>query len=349
MISKPTLIINRKTCQSNIQRMNLKAKKHKLIFRPHFKTHQLTDVGEWFKKEGIERITVSSVDMAAYFSKHGWKDITIAFPVNILEIDSINRIAIHSKLNLLVESIETIDYLGKHLNSSSKIFIKIDLGYHRTGVLWDNKPEIKALINRINGSTKLNFTGFLIHGGDTYMAENKEDVLDIHNASLEKIKKLKENFPEGMISYGDTPSCSISDVFTGVDEIRPGNFIFYDLMQLTIGSCDLKDIAAIMYCPVVAKHPKRLEVIMYGGAVHFSKDFLRGSNGNYYGLLLAKHNGDSLQEIKGFISKLSQEHGTIKVEKEFFDQINIGDILSIIPVHSCLTMDLMKHKSYQII
>jgi len=29
--------------------------------------------------------------MAEYFARHSWNDITIAFPVNILEIANINR------------------------------------------------------------------------------------------------------------------------------------------------------------------------------------------------------------------------------------------------------------------
>jgi len=31
------------------------------------------------------------------------------------------------------------------------------------------------------------------------------------------------------ISYGDTPTCCVSENFPGVDELRPGNFIFFDM------------------------------------------------------------------------------------------------------------------------
>ena len=70
--------------------MAAKAKNNNIIFRPHFKTHQSKKVGEWFREEGVDKITVSSVSMAKYFIEHNWKDITIAFPFNILEIDDIN-------------------------------------------------------------------------------------------------------------------------------------------------------------------------------------------------------------------------------------------------------------------
>ena len=65
----------------------------------------------------------------------------------------------------------------------------------------------------------------------------------------------------------------------GVDEIRPGNFVFYDLMQAQIGACSLDDISVAVACPVVARHPERSQIVIYGGAIHFSKEQLRLANG----------------------------------------------------------------------
>ena len=50
----------------------------------HFKTHQSLDVNVFLILQAIA--TVSSVSMAKYFSDQ-WDDITIAFPINILEMD----------------------------------------------------------------------------------------------------------------------------------------------------------------------------------------------------------------------------------------------------------------------
>ncbi|MEO1255440.1 MAG: amidophosphoribosyltransferase, partial [Bacteroidota bacterium] len=43
------------------------------------------------------------------------------------------------------------------------------------------------------------------------------------------------------------------------------------------------------------------------------------------------------------VSRLSQEHGIIKLSKEEISQINVGDIIGILPVHSCLSADLQGH------
>ena len=79
-------------------KMLKKAESHKLIFRPHFKTHQSLEIGKWFKELGTNKITVSSLKMAEYFSCQ-WKDITVAFPLNILEMHTVNELAKKITLN----------------------------------------------------------------------------------------------------------------------------------------------------------------------------------------------------------------------------------------------------------
>ena len=75
-----------------------KARQSKVTFRPHFKTHQSIEIGSWFRDEGVQKITVSSVDMAEYFASDGWNDITIAFPLNIRQLPQIQELA--GRINL---------------------------------------------------------------------------------------------------------------------------------------------------------------------------------------------------------------------------------------------------------
>jgi D-serine deaminase-like pyridoxal phosphate-dependent protein len=73
-IKKPTLLLNEDICRSNIQAMAIKAREHKVIFRPHFKTHQSATIGEWFREEGVTAITVSCVII--YFLRVTWNSMT---------------------------------------------------------------------------------------------------------------------------------------------------------------------------------------------------------------------------------------------------------------------------------
>jgi len=152
-------------------------------------------------------------------------------------------------------------------------------------------------------------------------------------------------FPHLEISIGDTPSCSIITDFREVDEIRPGNFVYYDVMQLEIGSCREEDIAATIACPVVATYPERGEIVVYGGAVHLSKEWLVLKNGGvHYGLIALPGNGGWGDTQKGcYVSSISQEHGVIKANKSLIKKIHRGDLLMVLPVHSCLSANLLKN------
>ena len=352
-INRPTLLLDKNKCLANLNFMVQKAKKYNLNFRPHFKTHQSLEIGRWYKQFGINKITVSSLQMAVYFSED-WSDITVAFPVNILEIDTINFLASRIKLNILVESAESILFLKEHLIYPVNFFMKIDSGYHRCGILHNDFDAMDNIFEAADKSEKLTFSGFLAHAGHSYKTGSYEEVIKINKDSNTKMKSLKEKysavFPNLILSVGDTPSMSLAENFEGIDEIRPGNFIFYDLFQHQLGSNSMDKIAVAMCCPVVAVHKNAGEIIIYGGSVHFSKDFLIEKNGRMIFGKAVQHNHDGswssiIEDV--YIKSLSQEHGVISAPTDFIEKIKAGDLLTFLPVHSCLTVSSMK--SYQVI
>ena len=325
-----------------------KARESNVIFRPHFKTHQSAAIGEWFRDAGVTAITVSSVSMAMYFARHGWNDITIAFPVNLHETDEINELASSINLNLLLESEESSKFLSLELTTSCGFFIKIDTGYHRTGIEVSNVPLIDKVLRAADPS-KLHFKGFLTHSGNTYHAKDAAEILRIHQKTTESLLRLKKHYqphyPGIIISVGDTPGCSQVSSFVGVDEVRPGNFVFFDCMQFTLGSCGLNDIAVALICPVVALHPNRKEAVIYGGSVHLSKEhtFLPPDPQPIFGLAFA-WDGDTwnTKTLLGKVNALSQEHGIISLTQAGCT-IKLGEFLAVLPVHSCLTANLMRN------
>lgn len=356
-IIKPTLLLNKERAIRNIERMIAKAKKSGVRFRPHFKTHQAAMVGDWFKNRGVKAITVSSLDMAWYFAQYGWRDITIAFPVNILEINKLNALAGDLTLHLLVESPEVVHFLERHLFHGIRVnvWIKIDTGYKRTGISWYNFDAIIDLARQIVQTQNLMLRGLLTHSGHTYHAQSKKEILDIYTETISSMKVVQgqleaEGFSELELSIGDTPGCSIVKDLSEVDEIRPGNFVFYDVMQLNLGACSEDDIAIAVACPVVAKHQDRDEIVLYGGAVHLSKEYITISDdvGNdetkMYGYIALPEEQRGWGKIvdNTYISGLSQEHGIVKTESPFFNRVNIGDVLMVLPVHSCLTANLLR-------
>ncbi len=345
-ITRPTLLIDEAKCRNNIRRMADRAASNGLIFRPHFKTHQSLEVGEWIREAGADQCTVSSVQMAGYFADGGWKDITVAFPLNALEVEEINRIAGKAQLNVLAIEPESLLLLLKDLRNPVGVFIEIDAGYHRTGVDPSHYGEIDAILAVISSSRFLSFKGFLTHAGQSYAARSKEAILKVHEAGSTIMRQVGEHyhkqFPDLVVSSGDTPACSVAEHFDGIDEMRPGNFVFYDIMQRDIGSCSPEDIAVAMACPVVAVLKDRREIIVHCGGVHLSKDFLKRADGSpTFGdvVRIDDHGWETV--IHGYAKSLSQEHGILSVDDELLNSAKVGDVLGILPVHSCMTADCM--------
>ncbi len=347
---EPTLLLDKNKCLKNIEQMAAKAQKNNVALRPHFKTHQSREIGRWFRPFGVEKITVSSLRMAEYFSEDDWKDITVAFPVNVHEIERINSLAERITLNLLIVAPETIEKLANELKFPVNVFVEVDSGDHRTGVNADDFELIDKIISEINRFKKINFKGFLTHAGHSYgVKSDTAAIAEIYQKSVDSVLPLKikyaEKFPDLIVSYGDTPTCSLMENFDGVDEIRAGNFVFYDVVQCEIGSCAVEQIAVAMACPVVAKYPERNEIVIYGGAVHFSKDalLLPGGKRSFGKVVRLEDKGWDTAETGAFVNSLSQEHGVIYAPFEMIEQIKIGDFVGVLPVHSCLTADVMKN------
>ena len=337
------------------------SKEANIRLRPHCKTHASLQIARWFREEaGVTSITVSSLSMARYFASE-WDDITVAFPVNILEVDTINDLILSRdklQLNLLVENTEAMEFLENSISSSVGIYIKIDVGYGRTGIPVHQTDKIDGILKLLKRSKKLQFLGFLSHAGHSYYCRSKEEIYDVFQKSRDGMISLKQQyiskFPDLQLSFGDTPCCSVIDPkeFQVFDEIRPGNFVFYDLEQASIGSCEMNSIAITVACPIVAKHEDRRELTLYGGGVHFCKQGLEviddGAHKTIYGRVVRTKGETWGDEVKGmYIRSLSQEHGIVVVPStENFNKFRIGEVLLVLPIHSCMTADCLKHQGY---
>ncbi|GAB4332991.1 MAG: DSD1 family PLP-dependent enzyme [Calditrichia bacterium] len=350
-IIRPTLLVSQSRVRQNIRRMVEKAGRENVKLRPHFKTHQSVRVGEWFREAGISHITVSSVEMAEYFAEAGWKDITIAFLLNPREIPSINRLGQITRPGILVEDKGVIRQLERQLECPVQAWLKVDAGYGRTGIPWQQKEEVLERIRQIEAGGKLEFAGLLSHFGNTYRACHAGEVEAIFRESLKRMENLKLLLEERLnrlvpLSIGDTPGCSICNNFQPAEEIRPGNFVYYDVMQMQIGSCSEEDIAVAVAAPVVALYPQRETVVVHAGAVHLSKESVKSSGREIFGLAtFPSESGWKSGEGKYPVVGLSQEHGIIHMPREEMKKLKPGDLLCILPVHSCLTANLMKERT----
>ncbi len=350
-ITRPTVILDKGRAQNNIRRMAAKARRSGAIFRPHFKTHQSPVVGRWFHDAGVRHIAVSSLAMAEKFADLGWRDITLALLFNPLELPRAARLAQYleqrsGRLGLLVDSPYTAGIIAGGIDSPTDIWLKVDTGYGRTGLKWDDTETLRATLAACRELAVP--AGLLTHSGHSYHARGAEAIRHIYEKTITRLTAARDQSGHAglHLSVGDTPCCSVVDDLSSCDEIRPGNFVFHDLMQLEIGSCAAGDLASATVCPVVGIYPDRRQVVLHGGAVHLSKESLAGPIYGCLGTVAEAGLGEVLPQAP--LVSLSQEHGVVELSAENFaalaGDLKPGDLVLVWPVHSCLNCDLMREQ-----
>jgi len=338
-IERPTFLVDRERVAGNIQRMVDRAAAADVDLRPHFKTHRSRDIGRWFRDFGVSSITVSSVEMARYFVGDGWNDITVAFPVNPREISYVAELSEHARLSVLVDSVASVELVAGIRAAGLRAWVKVDTGYRRAGIDWEDDEELLA-VGRAAHRAGLELAGVLTHNGLVYRERGRDAVRRVHREGVERARLARDllsaaGLGDLAVSIGDTPGIGSGGPLDGVDEIRPGNFVFNDLTQVAIGSCTSDEVAVAVACPVVSVYSRRGEAVLYGGSVHLGSESLEQDGATAYGRVCP--NWPVEADPGAPVVRLSQEHGVVRLEGEGARPMEPGDLACVLPVHSCIT------------
>ena len=119
-------------------------------------------------------------------------------------------------------------------------------------------------------------------------------------------------------------------------EVRTGNYVFYDLMQVAIGSCGPDDVALSVLTAVVHRDRAKGKLILDAGAIALSKDAgIADPDGvTHYGRLVTVEGED----LGLRITSVSQEHGWVQThDAAVLDRLPVGTRVRVLVNHSCLT------------
>jgi D-serine deaminase-like pyridoxal phosphate-dependent protein len=349
-IDRPTIVVDRARAERNIARMAAKAVASGVRFRPHFKTHNSVEVGGWFRDAGVRAITVSSAQHAVTFADAGWDDITIAFPLVTRAIPTIRELAARVRLGVLLDSPEAAAALAA-VESAVDVWLDVDAGYGRTGTPWDDADRLAAVGTAVAASPRHSLRGVLTHAGNTYHAASAAAIVAIWAETAARLGAARDVVAAATgvrdleISVGDTPACSLVPSFRGVDEVRPGNFVFCDLQMLALGACAEEEVALTVACPIVGVYPERGEAVVHGGSVQLSRESVSGPDGaaSYGRLAVVEPDGWRLLAPEdGQVRSLSQEHGVLRCSPAVLERLRVGDLAFVVPAHACLPANLIR-------
>lgn len=346
-LQTPAFLVAGDIVARNCATMRKKAAASSVAFRPHVKTHKTMEVA-LMQHGGLPGpITVSTLAEAEFFAKGGFEDIVYAVPVAPAKLErcaalvhSLNRFAI------LVDSLDALGAVEEFARAQDLLFdvwLKIDCGYHRAGV--DPESDLAMELGRRAAASRfIRFLGALTHGGHSYHARRREEIVrvaaDETKAVSRFVERMREAGVDGLVrSVGSTPTMSVVDRFEGCDEVRPGNYVFYDAFQATIGACRPEDVAVSVLATVIGVYPEQRKLLIDAGALAMSKDRGPEHVDPEFGFGIVC--GIDLRPLPLTLTSLSQEHGQVyATEPHDVTRWPVGTKLRIIPNHSCLTAAL---------
>jgi alanine racemase len=91
---------------------------------------------------------------------------------------------VENRLNLLVENTEAVGALHSSLTGKVGIYIKIDVGYGRTGIPARHTDRIDLILMMLKTSDHIHFLGFLSHAGHSYHCHSEEDINEVFINSI---------------------------------------------------------------------------------------------------------------------------------------------------------------------
>ena len=343
-LKTPSLILDGDKVKRNAERIGAIAKRLGVRLRPHIKTHKCIEIARMQTAGFDGAVTVSTLAEARAFARRGFTDFTYAVPIEPGKFaNAIEIVRSGAKLNVLTDDIfipAKLDAAATEAGVRMSVFVEIDCGDHRSGV----DPSTDAAIDiarAIRDSKSLDFAGLLTHAGHSYGATSVEEISQIAREERDTMIDIADRVRRAgievpMVSIGSTPTISHVDHLDGIDEVRPGNYIFFDAYQATLGSCEPDDCALSVLTAVVHRSYEQKKVIIDAGAIALSKD--RGpihlDAGCGFGRVLDVEGNDTGLRVAG----MSQEHGTIPIaDHNLLNRFPVGTRVRILANHSCLT------------
>ncbi|MGO4571230.1 alanine racemase [Microvirga sp. 2TAF3] len=344
-LKTPFVLIHKGRLLENLRRAAAIAEGAGIRLRPHVKTHKSVELARLQQAHGAAGLTASKPSEAEVFVRAGFKDILLAYPVVDPErVMSLLQAADRAgaSVTFIADSMEGIAALaraGERFNRIIPVQFKIDVGLHRCGVAADS-PALERLALSLREHAFLTFAGLLSHAGHAYAAKDREQLLEVSRSeqrqmAFAKDRLAKLGYPDATISVGSTPTVFTSESFVGIDEIRPGNYVFFDLTAVRLGVASVDDIALGVVTTIVSANDQFY--IVDSGSKALTSDLgAHSSGGAGFGLALPLGDNGAKSETLPVV-RLSEEHGFIERRES---RLPIGTRMLVLPNHACPVVNL---------
>jgi D-serine deaminase-like pyridoxal phosphate-dependent protein len=335
-LDTPALLIDLDIFEQNLRRVGDYAKANDLRLRPHTKTHKVPAVGKRQLESGAVGLTVAKVGEAEVMLGSGTPDLLVAYPViGRSKLERLTEVAKRTKVTVALDSsfaARQLSEAARQAQVSFGVLAEVDVGLGRVGVC--PGEELVQLAQAIERLPRLTFEGITFYPGHIKMIgeDGPEEGLRQLGST---VKGMLDDFRRvgievRIVSGGSTPTLFRSHEVSGVNEIRPGTYVYNDVNTARSGACTLDDCAVSVMTTVIST-AKKGQMIVDGGSKTFSSDRLVGSAESSFGRIV--------EAPECVFHNMNEEHGFVDIrraEREF----SVGDRVRIIPNHVCVAVNL---------
>ncbi|XP_041045777.1 D-threo-3-hydroxyaspartate dehydratase isoform X2 [Carcharodon carcharias] len=331
----PAFTVDIQKVENNARRMIERCQALGVQLRPHMKTHKTLECADIMTGGSRRCIVVSTLAEAHFYADRGFDDILYAYPLPFDKVDvCAELVECLEMFHVLIDSEAALAELTKRQLKDGKswlVWLKVDCSNGRVGVRPED-PAALILAKSIADCKGVELAGVYAHCGNSYQATGVKEIQAVAQETttatlgfMEKLEKADVRCPR--CSIGSTPTCShpIPDM-ARLNELHPGNYIFYDVQQMMIGSCQMDDIAVRVLTRVIGQYPQRNQLLVDCGWTALSLHSL-GMLPTGYAII------DGHPDLK--LVGMTQEHGKIEPTsgKLDFDKFPLGSLISLIPYH----------------
>lgn len=337
-LETPVTIVDLDRLERNIKRMAALAAQHDVSLRPMIKTHKSPLIAQWQIRAGAVGVLVASIDEAEVMAEAGINDVTIAYPfVGPSQLKRIMRLARRANLTLSTDSIAAVELLAAAATEHGltvPVLVLVDSGGRRLGV----QPQDAVAIGRaIEAADNLQLAGVATHAGHAYGSSSPEEVeaaaLSETGAVLQAAEQLRAaGMTVATVAVGSTPTARRAATVAGISEMRPGNYVFYDAMQIGLGVAT-EDDCALRVVGTVLSRPTPGTAVVDVGSKMLSSDL------GAHGLSLVRGYGRVVGEPEFVVERVSEELAVVTLPDDH--PLTVGERIQIIPNHACTAANLV--------
>jgi len=337
-LDTPVTLIDLDRLEKNIREWQAHADQCGVKFRCHIKTHKIPEIAEMQIAAGARGIVCAKVSEAEPFAAVGIEDICIAYPI-VGEMKWKRIAALAGRVRSLTvncDSAEAARGLSKAAAEAGvtvHVQIDIDSGLHRGGILANDAAAVERLASEIKSLPGLHFAGITTYRSGSFPgapgpkeAGHAEGQLLVDVADRLRAKGIEV----GEVTAGSTPTGKWVAEVPGVTEIRAGNYIFNDLMQLDHSIASEDQLSLSVLCTVASTNGAG-RLTIDGGTKTFSGDAGGIGTGRAAPAAIAR-----AVDRRIFVERLNEEHGMARTE----EPVKLGEKIRFYPYHACTCANL---------